>query len=107
MGTMIERLWPIGCGNLAKQRLVKNYFLLCRIEDPIRRWQLEWYLERVQLLAKTNTMSKDSYYMIRVAEKGIKVSWSKLVYIKLNFEAIRHDVWRKLKREKHCYSNRY
>ena len=61
----------------------KYYYVIKKIKDADRKLQMEWYLENVQMLIKSEYMSDKNDAYLHAIEKGRKVGWAYIFYQKI------------------------
>ena len=61
----------------------KNYYVIKKFKDAERRNQMEWFLETVLMLIKSDYMSDKNYAFLYAIEKGKKIAWAHVFHQKL------------------------
>ena len=61
----------------------RGYYVVKRAKDPDRRVQLEWFLENVLLLIKSEYMSDKNYSYLHTVERGKRVAWAIILHEKI------------------------
>ena len=61
----------------------RGYYVIKKVKDSDRRTELEWFLENVLLLVKSEYMSERNYSYLYAAEKGKKVAWAFVLHQKI------------------------
>ena len=58
----------------------RGYYVIKKIKDADKKVQMEWYLENVLMLIKSDYMSDKNYAFLYAVEKGWKVAWDHIFF---------------------------
>ena len=69
----------------------RKYYVVKKVQSQERKVQMEWFLENVLLLIKSEYMSDKNYAYLYSAERGKVVSWAQIVHQKILSEIREKD----------------